>query len=190
METTDKITGVDYQDWITKKVFKKSGKPFKSRLKVNVVRNIRIHPKTNKLVFTFFQDNSFVECHMCELVSEAMTFDPKAFEDNLDKLIEYLDTTTPESWCLDVCGTEDHQFCLLGHVLIFGGNRFVDWFENRVATTFMFYPINDGTNKKYQQPTAKERCIAYIKDLRDGKEKTTKDHEEDYDKWRKEQVNQ
>lgn len=53
-----------------------------------------------------------------------------------------------------------------------------DWFEEIWATTYMIYPVNDGEspswmNFKYDQPTAKERVVAYLKNLRDEKEQTT-----------------
>ena len=55
-----------------------------------------------------------------------------------------------------------------------------DLFEARWATTFMIYPVNDGIplkwmNFKYDQATPRERIIAYLENLRDGKEKSTQD---------------
>ena len=41
-----------------------------------------------------------------------------------------------------------------------GGTALWDWFEANIATTYMIYPVNDGTAPRYQQKTAKERCIA------------------------------
>lgn len=90
---------------------------------------------------------------------------------SLDEIISYLENTSEESWCTDVVKTKDDKNCLLGHLFDFGGNELCSWFEE-IATTYMFYPVNDGENPNYQQPTPKQRCIAYIKDLKSGKAKT------------------
>lgn len=103
----------------------------------------------------------------------------------LQELIDYLEKTSSDNWMTKVC-RRDNKNCLLGHVFEFGGGetkeegatynkgtKALDFFEGFYATTYMFYPVNDGEHPKYQQPTAKERCITYLKDLRDGKEKTT-----------------
>ena len=47
------------------KVYKVSGKPFKSGKKVNTVSSIGIHPKLNIPVFYFIEDDSYVECRRC-----------------------------------------------------------------------------------------------------------------------------
>lgn len=91
---------------------------------------------------------------------------------SLDTIIDYLEGTEEQSWCTDVVKTQDGKNCLFGHLFDLGGSELMDWFEN-IATTFMVYPVNDGENEKYQQPTPKQRCIAYLKDLKSGKEKTT-----------------
>lgn len=100
---------------------------------------------------------------------------------NIDPFIQYLEKTDPNDWTMDVVRTKDGKNCLLGHLVNwFYGKDYEgnimdawDWFNEIWATEYMFYPVNDGENPKYQQPTSKERCIAYLKDLRDGKEKTT-----------------
>jgi len=67
----------------------------------------------------------------------------------------------------------------MGHLANFVGgddttlNTAWDWFEAAVATTYMVYPVNDGKNPDYPQDTARERCIAYMKNLQSGKEMTT-----------------
>jgi hypothetical protein len=73
---------------------------------------------------------------------------------------------------MHVVKTKDGRSCVFGHIFDLGGNHMCDWFESNIATTYMIYPINDGTNPQYKQQTAKERCIAYLKDIRDGKQKT------------------
>jgi hypothetical protein len=89
------------------------------------------------------------------------------------EIIAYLESTTEESWCMDVCRTTTGKNCLLGHLFDLGGNSLIDFFEELYATTYMFFPVNDGTHPNYKQSTPKQRCIAYIKDLASGKQKTT-----------------
>ena len=96
----------------------------------------------------------------------------------LDEIIAYLETTVEESWCLDVVKKGDKN-CLFGHLFELGGSDLYHMFEEFYATTYMVFPVNDGTHEDYRQETPKQRCIAYLKDLRDGKQKTTsKLHEE------------
>lgn len=110
-------------------------------------------------------------------------------EDFFQKFIPYLESTQPEQWCVDVVRSKDlSSNCLFGHLANFLGddnkvlNQGWDWFECVIATTFMVYPVNDGKNPKYQQPTARERCIAYMKDLQSGAEQTTEAIMEEYDR--------
>jgi len=91
----------------------------------------------------------------------------------IDELILYLENTKDETWCTDVVKTNDGKSCVMGHVFDFGGNKMWELFEAMIATTFMIYPVNDGEHPNYQQPTAKERCIAYLKAVKEGKEKTS-----------------
>ena len=91
---------------------------------------------------------------------------------SLDVIIPYMENTTEESWCENVVKTKDGKNCLFGHLFDLGGGELFDWFEN-IATTYMVYPVNDGKNENYQQPTPKQRCVAYLKDLQSGKAKTT-----------------
>jgi hypothetical protein len=100
---------------------------------------------------------------------------------SIDNIIEYLENTTEESWCLDVVKTKEGGNCLFGHLFDMGGSRLMDLFEDQFATTFMVYPVNDGTNPKYQQSTPKQRCLAYVKDLKSGVAQTTQDIYKEYD---------
>lgn len=110
----------------------------------------------------------------------------------LSRFIKYLEKTTDDQWMLKTCGEpEGKKWCVMGHLFCWAAGfekdekratRIWNYFEEVIATTFMIYPVNDGTNLKYQQDTPKERCIAYLKDLRGGKEKTTLDHFRDYEK--------
>ncbi len=104
---------------------------------------------------------------------------------DIQDLIDYLEKTKEEAWITDVVRKDDGRGCVMSHIFDFGGGdkrdesgfttggQAWDLFEAIWATTYMIYPVNDGENAKYQQPTPKQRCIAYIKDLRDGKEKNT-----------------
>lgn len=100
----------------------------------------------------------------------------------LDGIIAYLEMTRDDEWnmqyCRSKCGTKN---CLMGHLFNLGGgdngdgSALCSFFEEQYATSFMFYPINDGEDPRYPQTTPKQRILAYLCDLRDGKEKTTAD---------------
>jgi hypothetical protein len=46
---------------------RRSHKPFKSGNKINTVKAMdTVHPVTGRLCFTFLEDDSYVECHICE----------------------------------------------------------------------------------------------------------------------------
>jgi hypothetical protein len=99
------------------------------------------------------------------------------FDFNLNKLIEYLESTEDDAWLIGHCRSKDGtKNCLMGHVFDWGGGDAgqggvaVALFEECIATTYMFFPINDGEDPRYQQPTARQRCIAYLKDIQSGKE--------------------
>lgn len=55
--------------WVGKQVRKVSGKPFKSKEKLNTVTAVAVHPITGHLAFTFAEDDSQVECFRTSLVS-------------------------------------------------------------------------------------------------------------------------
>lgn len=65
--------GNDYQDWIGQKVSKtaigkgQSPKPFKSGNKINTISGLTINPHTGKDAFTFEEDDSIVDCYICEI---------------------------------------------------------------------------------------------------------------------------
>jgi hypothetical protein len=100
---------------------------------------------------------------------------------SLEKIIAYLENTKDEKWCMDVVKTEDGKSCVLGHVFDYGGNWMWGMFENVFANEFMVFPVNDGKHPDYSQITPKERTIAYLKNMRDGKEKTINQlYDEDY----------
>lgn len=55
-----------WQSMIGERIWKKSRKPFKSKLQVNTVTGITTHPYRDSPCFTFKEDDSFVECIKCE----------------------------------------------------------------------------------------------------------------------------
>lgn len=106
----------------------------------------------------------------------------------LKSFIEYLEATDPDSWCTNVIRTKNGKNCLYGHLVAFIGDEHCsdafDLFESLYATTYMIYPVNDGTSSEYIQLTPKDRCIAYLNDMLIGKQLTTHEMFEEYDKAR------
>ena len=47
---------------------RKKKKPFKSGLMINTVKDVINHPILNIPAFTFYEDDSFVECRRCIIV--------------------------------------------------------------------------------------------------------------------------
>lgn len=101
-----------------------------------------------------------------------------ALSKDLDQFISYLERTSPDQWYLHkVRNKANSKNCLYGHLINwyygkeYQGNISPIWeaFEE-VGSTFYVYPINDGQNPSYPQKTAKERCIAYLKNVASGKE--------------------
>lgn len=62
---------------------------------------------------------------------------------------------------------------MFGHIFNWGqargdgtdraGSQAWSWFESAWSTTYAVYPVNDGAHSDYQQPTARERSIAYLR---------------------------
>ena len=60
---------IDY--YVGKKCTKKSGKPFKSRFKVNTITNIVPHPYVDsEFAFEFVEDDSKVSIKQCVIMEE------------------------------------------------------------------------------------------------------------------------
>ena len=57
---------IDYSLNIGKLVVKRSGKPFKSGLKTATVKDVVQSPYTEEEAYTFIEDDSIVNCCMCE----------------------------------------------------------------------------------------------------------------------------
>jgi hypothetical protein len=103
-----------------------------------------------------------------------------SYEDlpSIQQIIDHLESTSEDSWCVDVVRTNENKNCFFGHLFAMGkderhSNFIWSCFEEAWATTYMIYPVNDGEHPDYQQPTPKQRVIEYLKNLRDGKEMTT-----------------
>jgi hypothetical protein len=104
----------------------------------------------------------------------------------IQEIIDYMQSTPDDSWGVDVVRSSDGKNCFFGHLFNMGvdeneSNFIWSVFEEVWATTYMIYQVNDGTDPRYQQPPAKQRVIQYLKDLRDGKEKNTRQLMEDYE---------
>ncbi len=113
----------------------------------------------------------------------------------IQDLINYLENTKEEDWLVDRVRDKDGKGCVMSHIYDFGGgdtkcpnsdqtlgSEAWDFFEEVWATTYMIYEVNDGANPRYTQPTPKKRCIAYIKDLKNGKAKTVLQLWSEYEK--------
>jgi hypothetical protein len=72
----DPVTHEQWKQYIGKRVEKRRSairepKPFKSGFKVNTVKAIHRHPYTPHLAFSFYEDDSLVECFRCVLLPDA-----------------------------------------------------------------------------------------------------------------------
>lgn len=104
----------------------------------------------------------------------------------IQEIIDYMEATPEESWGEKVVRSKDGKNCFFGHLFNMGtdekeSNYLWGLFEEVWATTYMIYPVNDGEHPKYKQDTSKQRVIAYLKDLRDGVEKSTHQIMEEYE---------
>lgn len=56
---------MDYKNWVGKRVVKKSKKPFKSGHRIATVKEVTINPFSDKIAFSFLEDDSVVNCELC-----------------------------------------------------------------------------------------------------------------------------
>ena len=54
-----------YSQFIGRKAKKNSNRPFKSSFKMNTIKGVIMHPVLDKPCYTFFEDESYVECGRC-----------------------------------------------------------------------------------------------------------------------------
>lgn len=98
---------------------------------------------------------------------------------DLGPLITHLETTREEDWQTDIVRSGDGtRNCFFGHLHAWGGDdahgsALWDAFEELWSTSYRIYPVNDGKNPDYKQPTAKQRVLAYLRNLGSGAELTT-----------------
>lgn len=137
----------------------------------------QVKPLPDELVWRTSQGGA--EIYFVVRNGETLFFDrkyatPVAYNPfSIDNIIAYMEHTDAAKWATDVVRTKDGDNCFFGHLFNFAGGTLWNLFEEMYATEYMIYPVNDGENATYPQATAKERVIAYLKDLRDGKAKTT-----------------
>ena len=107
----------------------------------------------------------------------------------LTEFISYLEVTRDDEWQVGIVRNLDNtKNCVIGHLVnwFYGKDHegcispVLDAFEERWATIYMIYPVNDGNspswmNHRYDQSTPKARVIAYLENLQAGREKTTMD---------------
>ncbi|MGK3708862.1 hypothetical protein [Arthrobacter sp. IK3] len=104
----------------------------------------------------------------------------------LDSVIAYMDATSEDSWRVGTVRSADGTTnCFFGHLFNMGGSddrgsALWDWFEDKWATTYKIYPINDGKNPDYPQATPRQRVMAYLLALSEGTELTTSQAMEEY----------
>lgn len=115
-----------------------------------------------------------------------------ALLEDLQVVIDHMAATNAETWQTDVVrSTDGSRNCFFGHLFQWAedtvgtyapdldaqtwANAIWNAFEDRWSTTYAIYPVNDGENDRYQQPLARDRVVAYLEALRDGRELTTEE---------------
>lgn len=126
------------------------------------------------------------------MVTPNFTHAQPALQD-LTALIDYLIDTEPDDWNLDVVRSADgDQNCFFGHLFNWAEliaadygfdtdeqtrtgwcNAVWECFEEMWSTTYVIYPINDGSHPRYQQHSAQARVITYLQALQNKDELTT-----------------
>ena len=131
------------------------------------------------------------------------TFERHGITVTLDDIIAMVEGTAEDAWQVDVVRSGDgNRNCFFGHLHAYGtrlaanlpadtvpaffrerapevkapdyfASQLWDWFECAFASTYAIYPVNDGTNPRYPQPTPKQRVLAYLRALATGDELTT-----------------
>lgn len=102
------------------------------------------------------------------------SLDPEGMP-TLDEIIAHVESTPEESWWAGPTfrSPDQSQHCVLSHIAERFGGDAMDLFEGRWSTSYVIGAANDGRHPGYPQPTAKQRCVAFLHALRDGTEKDT-----------------
>ena len=145
-----------------------------------------VHPECDQ--HPFQQAKTMRHMHLadeCPALTDSAWADRKL--GTLDSIIAYMDATEDDAWRVDTVRSADGTTnCFFGHLFNMGGNdargnELWSGFENLWASTYMLYPINDGTDSRYPQATPKQRVLAYLRDLKSGAAKNVPQLlEEDY----------
>ena len=113
-----------------------------------------------------------------------------AVVEDIQPIIDHVADTEIDAWQCDVVRSADGtRNCFFGHLFQWAedtairfapgvdpetwANRVWEAFEERWVTTYVIYPVNDGTNPCYVQDTARDRIVAFLGALRDGRKMTT-----------------
>lgn len=97
----------------------------------------------------------------------------------LDTIIAMVENSDDRTWGVDVVRSADgKQNCFFGHLFNMGANDaesnlLWNWFEQNWSSTYVIYPVNDGSNPAYPEAAPRLRVLAYLRALRNGDELTT-----------------
>ena len=105
------------------------------------------------------------------------------YKEFLKEFIPYLESKSEYTWIDIIFANKDtSKRCVIWHFLGFVGcdyptskfgSKNLDWYEANVCFIQQAgCMVNDGNHRDYQQPTPKQRSIAYLKNLLAGKELT------------------
>lgn len=117
-----------------------------------------------------------------------------------DDIVDAMASTPSDQWQVDTVRAPDGSSnCFFGHLFTLGertaaaaprltiaphgkltptevvANALWEWFESCWSTTYVIYPVNDGRDPRYPQPTPKARVLAYLEALRSGEELRTQE---------------
>ncbi len=89
-------------------------------------------------------------------------------EYNVDYFIAKFESIPEEKWCVDRVTNKEGQHCAFGHCSADKGANCIEGEKLYRLTTpeFLVADVNDGRDKKYQQPTPKQRILAALYDIK------------------------
>jgi len=90
----------------------------------------------------------------------------------LPVIIDYLRQTHPDTWWAGPTyrSPDGTQHCALSHIADRWGMDAMGMFEETWSTSYVIGAINDRPTPGYEQDHPKDRVLAYIEALRDGRE--------------------